>query len=261
MISNAIICRFLILIASAYCIVAWTQWNYTTQWWVNGGTDQQINEEIALKKNLFYGIWSNQTLDGSTMDGPRARRGHTMVIARTPAGIPPFNGGTFILMFGGRDNTNYTEHVPKTYNIEKVNGTITFSTYEDKPVNPCADTQGLFYSDEQRANCNGTTTKVAIGKIYNDVWAYRICNESSGERFFAQSCVSNGWQLLHAGGAEGGCTIELGILVCTVPSERYHHGAVMYNDQTMYVYGGFSERCVDYCDDIWFYDMYVGVSG
>lgn len=32
----------------------------------------------------------------------------------------------------------------------------------------------------------------------------------------------------------------------------------MYNDQTMYVYGGFSQRCEDFCDDIWFYDMYVG---
>lgn len=90
------------------------------------------------------------------------------------------------------------------------------------------------------------------------MWAYRICNETAGERVFGQPCINSGWMLLDAGGFEGGCTIELGILVCTVPSERYQHGAVMYNDQTMYVYGGFSQRCVDFCDDVWFYDLYMG---
>lgn len=126
-------------------------------------------------------------------------------------------------------------------------------------MNPCADTEGKYYTAEQRSSCNGTTSKITIGKIYNDVWAYRICNETKGERYFDSACMSNGWQLLHPGAAEGGCTIELGILVCTVPSERYHHTAVAFNDQTMYVYGGFSQRCVDFCDDIWFYDMYTGV--
>ena len=56
-----------------------------------------------------------------------------------------------------------------------------------------------------------------------------------------------------------GCTIQLGIEVCTVPSERYNHGSVMHDDGTLYVYGGFSQRCTDYCDDIWFFDIYLKV--
>jgi hypothetical protein len=56
-----------------------------------------------------------------------------------------------------------------------------------------------------------------------------------------------------------GCTIQLGIEVCTVPSERYNHGSVMHEDGTLYVYGGFSQRCQDYCDDIWFFDIYLKV--
>ena len=65
-----------------------------------------------------------------------------MVITRTTAADgPPFNGGHYILLFGGRDNQNATDHVPKTYHIEKVNGTVSFTSYEDKPVNPCADTE------------------------------------------------------------------------------------------------------------------------
>jgi hypothetical protein len=47
--------------------------------------------------------------------------------------------------------------------------------------------------------------------------------------------------------------------VCTVPSERYNHGSVMHDDGTLYVYGGFSQRCADYCDDIWFFDIYLKV--
>lgn len=45
--------------------------------------------------------------------------------------------------------------------------------------------------------------------------------------------------------------------VCTVPSERYNHGSVYFEDGTMYVYGGFSQRCADYCDDIWMFDIYL----
>lgn len=33
----------------------------------------------------------------------------------------------------------------------------------------------------------------------------------------------------------------------------------MHADGTMYVYGGFSQRCADYCDDVWFFDIYYKV--
>lgn len=45
-----------------------------------------------------------------------------------------------------------------------------------------------------------------------------------------------------------------------MPSERFNHASVMHDDGTMYVYGGFSQRCADYCDDIWFFDIYQKVS-
>jgi hypothetical protein len=53
--------------------------------------------------------------------------------------------------------------------------------------------------------------------------------------------------------------IQLGIEVCTVPSERYNHASAMFDDGTLYVYGGFSERCQDYCDDLWMFDIYLKV--
>ena len=112
-----------------------------------------------------------------------------------------------------------------------------------------------------------------------------------GQRRWAdQPCVGEGWVLWHPGAREGGyvrlcciasvaartslsdrmashhhhfdlcsfrCLMERGLTVCTTPSERYNHGAAMFNDGTMYVYGGFSQRCVDYCDDLWFFDIYI----
>ena len=36
-----------------------------------------------------------------------------------------------------------------------MNGTIEFTTYEDKPVNPCADPSNVYYTAADQANCAG----------------------------------------------------------------------------------------------------------
>lgn len=61
--------------------------------------------------------------------------------------------------------------------------------------------------------------------------------------------------MLHKGAEEGACEIILGREICTVPTERWLHGAAMFNDSTMLIYGGFSQRCEDYCDDMWSFDL------
>ena len=55
--------------------------------------------------------------------GPRGRRGHSMSML-----------GSRLIMFGGRDNEIQRQHVPKTYNIIEVEGSLEFQTYEDYPV-------------------------------------------------------------------------------------------------------------------------------
>lgn len=137
-----------------------------------------------------------------------------------------------------------------------MNGTIKFTTYDQKPVNPCDDVNNTYYSPQETVGCNFTQSAfVEIGLIYNDVWAYKICNQS--DRDFDGPCQSNGWEMWHSGALQGGCVIQLGVEVCTVPSERYNYGSVMFDDGCLYVYGGFSERCQDYCDDLWFFDIYM----
>ena len=105
-----------------------------------------------------------------------------------------------------------------------------FTTYDERPVNPCNDPLQIYYSPEEQANCNFTQTnvngtsfnsqnsqysEVDIGLIYNDVWAYKVCNTSSipPERGFDTACEDTGWVLWHPGALQGGCVIELGIEV------------------------------------------------
>lgn len=169
-------------------------------------------------------------------------------------------------MFGGRDNDGTFEHIPKTYNVETINGSLEFTTYDEKPVNACFDYTGKYYSAAERAGCNTTaasSAEINIGIIYNDVWAYKLCpingttDTTDPQRYFDGPCEGSGWVLWHPGALQGGCVIELGIEVCNVPSERYNHGVAMFADGAMYVYGGFSQRCADFCDDIWFFDIYL----
>ena len=40
-----------------------------------------------------------------------------------------------------------------------------------------------------------------------------------------------------------------------VPTERWRQGAALFDDNTMIVYGGYSQRCGDYCDDVWSFDL------
>ena len=99
---------------------------------------------------------------------------------------------------------------------------VKFTTYEEKPVNPCDDVNGTFYTSGQRTQCLNTTDylDINVGFIYNDVWAYRLCpiaktasQDGSHHRFFDAPCISEGWVVWHTGAREGGCYIELGVTV------------------------------------------------
>ena len=235
----------------AYFVAGWNQWDYKTTW-------SQDSEKSKNLETQWNNIWSSKKFRGNPAP-PRPRRGHSLHIIRTDS-RSAYNGDTYIVMFGGRDNDQTAKHIPITYNVESVNGTIVFTTYDTKPVNPCNDEHHEFYSEQETIGCNyNDTAYVEIGLIYNDVWAYKFCNQST-ERDFDGACNSTGWELWHAGASQGGCVIQLGVQVCTVPSERYNHGSAMFSDGCLYVYGGFSERCQDYCDDMWFFDIYMKVN-
>jgi len=92
---------------------------------------------------------------------------------------------------------------------------------------------------------------VPVGLYYNDVWTYDL----DCRRFADKACEDTGWDVAHSGARNGACVFQSGKEICTVPSERWHHGSAMFDDRTMLIFGGFSQRCEDYCDDMWSFDL------
>lgn len=141
-------------------------------------------------------------------------------------------------MFGGRDNDNVSYHVPSTYQIEDVHGELVFSDYETTRVNPCPG--GV---------CDNY---VPVALVYNDIWAYDL----NCERWSDTGCVNKGWRVVDPGARLAGCYVdEQGVEWCTHPSERYDHTTAILPNGTLLIYGGFSDKCGDYCSDVWTFDI------
>lgn len=153
--------------------------------------------------------------------GPGARRGHSMLLF----------GESKLILFGGRSHEVEREHTPKTYRVAEVDGTIDFLSYED-PL-------------------NNATSSVVVGLYFNDVWEYDL----DCERYGDAECVQGGWKVLNPGAFRGGCKIVQGRELCTHPSERWMHGFALFDDSTALAYGGYSQRCEDYCGDLWSFDL------
>jgi len=83
------------------------------------------------------------------------------------------------------------------------------------------------------------------------VWRYDL----DCDRFADLGCASQGWTLVKPHASLGGCRIFREELVCSHPSERHDHGASLFASGELLVWGGFSWKCDDYCDDEWMLDV------
>ena len=230
-----------------YCTFgsAWQQWRYAS---TSHTTDD------------WRDIWG-------FAEGPRGRQGHTLVVYE----------GSKLILFGGRDDDMQRPHVPRTFDLEDNNGTLDMITYEDKPVSSIYDPSSceptktcVQLNNATSGNSEACTyswnntqredselheeecgyTEVAL--FYNDVWIYDL----NCTRYGDTECVDDGWTVLHPGATYGGCRIESNEnRICDAPGERWRHGAAMFNDHIMIIYGGFSQECEDYCDDLWAFDL------
>jgi len=165
------------------------------------------------------------------------------------------------------------------YEIVTINGTLQFSTYDQKPVQEaCAN---LTSPDCQRY--------IPMGVMLNDIWEYPL----DCVRWSDLSCRQEGWKVIDPGAELGGCAINDGVERCSHPTERLEHTSAMFDDgyafvlfrallpvvcvcwvcgmlsllysfvltlrvhlcltgcSTLIVYGGFSFRCEDFCSDVW----------
>lgn len=161
--------------------------------------------------------------------GPGPREGHSFV---------QWNNSAYL--FGGRGNDISKEHNPKTYEVESVDGDLQFITYDTRPTFPCA--AGL---------TNAQCYNISVGQLHNDIWEYDV----DCFRFDDYGCMSDGWRRIDPGAYIGGCRIESGEYICTHPNERYDHVATVFDDGVLFVYGGFSRWCQDFCSDMWTFDI------
>lgn len=289
----------LLLLFHYICLInSWKEWKYDVSWTKNPDipyVDRIGASQSWADPDIGWGPPNPAYENDQVNIAPRPRRGHSMVkiemteedcIPEGSSGIAldksTCDVGIYVVIFGGRDNDGLKTHIPKGASvIENPDGTVgEFITYEDKPENPCHDTELLYYTKEEQdlANCDdpaNSETTAPVGFVFNDVWAYKVAphtnpnyspyDSSVCSRYPDTPCLpdptklehTHGWVLWSAGALEGGCEIQLGEEVCTTPSERYLHQATAFNDGAMYVYGGFSQRCQDYCDDMWMFDIFM----
>lgn len=92
-------------------VKGWNQWNYTVQW------DEDPTQAANLRTQ-WNDIWASPTFKGDP-NPPRARRGHSLHVIKTDI-RSDYAGDTYVVMFGGRDNDQKTQHIPRTYQVESV---------------------------------------------------------------------------------------------------------------------------------------------
>lgn len=179
----------------------WNEWDYKVTWSedpLSSGFTKQGWEDIWLSENVKF---------NGNSSAPRARRGHSLHYIKTDANSE-YAGATYLVMFGGRDNNQKAVHIPTTYEVKTVGGVLEFESYDKRPVSPCNDFNNTFYTKAEQEGCGTyeSSVQIDVGLIYNDVWAYKLCNATSDppERYFDTACEETGWVLWHKGSKEGG---------------------------------------------------------
>lgn len=175
---------------------------------VSGWREWKWDGEI---RNISY---SNR--DFFETNGPYARRGHSLVLHNSDQ----------VIVFGGMSNNELKIHQPKTFEIEEIDGTLEFTSYDQKEVIDC--------TGKQSKECKAFPY-ITRAAFFNDVWSYNM----SCERYGMDACVDQGWTQLDTGQKWGGCKYADSIdgsayvLQCTHPTERYHHASGVFDN-----YGG-----------------------
>lgn len=106
--------RFVLVYLSIFLVTVscWNEWDYSVQW-------AEDESKITALQNEWHSYWDLSQFKGNPSP-PRARRGHSLHLIKTDERFTEYGGHTYIVMFGGRDNDQKAEHIPKTYDVDSV---------------------------------------------------------------------------------------------------------------------------------------------
>ena len=245
-------------------MLGWQEWDYS----IDTATEQW--------KNIWG--WSY---------GPHGRRGHSMVLSGTKIILFGGRDNEKIRNHAPKSYEIINENGElkfKSYDDGDVLPRCSSLSVAAQATTVCCE-DNVLLDDDPDEDIKATYTSdittettcvnmIPTGGYFNDVWTYELnCTRFSDESCqyedglncpSGEDCVragvvdyekKMGWAVEHPGAIDGECKIVLGRTICTVPTERWLHGAAMFNDTTMLIYGGFSQRCEDYCNDMWSYDI------
>ena len=102
---------------------------------------------LALPASVFG--WNQWTWRGG---GPGQRAAHSLHV---------FNN--YVYLFGGRSNDTVVPHRPKTYEIQEIDGVISFASYDRKLVTSCSENDTAL-----------TCLDIHKGVLHNDIWRYQL---------------------------------------------------------------------------------------
>ncbi len=93
--------------------------------------------------------WNQWTWRGA---GPGQRAAHSLHVFKN-----------HVYLFGGRSNDTVVPHRPKTYEIQEIDGVISFASYDEQLVTSCSENDTAL-----------TCLDITKGVLHNDIWRYQL---------------------------------------------------------------------------------------
>ena len=103
-------------------LYGWNEWMYKTTW--SHDPLDAISKELQWRT-----VWGSFKNYKGTYGPPRPRRGHSLHIIKTDS-RSDYDGETYLVLFGGRDNDQKDEHIPRTYDVQSVSYILSLTPFK-----------------------------------------------------------------------------------------------------------------------------------
>lgn len=215
---------------------------------------------------------------------PGPRDGHSMLL----------HNDTKLVIYGGRTNNVQYEHRPKKFNITFKDGKLVFESYHSVELTDCEGVESdrcskypyvdvavymndIWLYDLDCFRFSDYKCEHAGWYLVDAGAAYGGCRMVERAGKVTQECTRPTERYNHAAVRKRACVFACALCGALAsrdaeyarkpPPAHTTRSAVsrtgrlhlylqtLFGDDSMVIYGGFSQFCQDYCDDVWVYDL------